>query len=281
MDMKNIPLVSRMLVKLCAVLQGVKKTPVFVVGTQRSGTTLLIDILDRSPLCQAFQEVDARVMQDVRLKDEDTVKQVIQNEYHPLLIFKPINDSQYTDSFISTYENSRAVWLYRDYNDVVNSALVKWAEWQKKIVLWIRDHYGEQDTPTDEPEKWFAIYRERMTPETAEAIRRCEDDDLTDAEGAALLWYIRNQLYLDQRLENNSKVLLVRYEDMVREPRVYIKRVFDFIGCRFKPKYIESVRTSSVAKKGPPELRQSVRDLCDGLQKKLDAVYMRERGEFQ
>ncbi len=279
--MKPFSLISRPLVKLYAALQGMKKTPVFVVGTQRSGTTLLIDILGRSPLCEAFHEVDGRVMQDVRLKETHTVKQVIQSECHPLLIFKPINDSQYTDTFISSYENSCVVWLYRDYNDVVNSALVKWAEWQKKIVLWVRDHYGEADTPTDEPDKWFAIYRERMTPETAEAIRRCADEDLTDAEGAALLWYMRNQLYFDQHLENNSKVLLVKYEDMVREPVVYIRRVFDFIGCRFKPEYIADVRTSSISKKEQPALRQSVRGLCDGLQKQLDAVYLRERGESQ
>ncbi|HEB86958.1 MAG TPA: sulfotransferase [Gammaproteobacteria bacterium] len=279
--MKAHRLVSRMLVKAHAAIQGVEKTPVFVVGTQRSGTTLLIDILGKSPLCQTFHEVDDRAMQDVRLRDEPVIKQLIQDDGHPLLIFKPINDSQYSEAFINTYDNSRIVWLYRDYNDVVNSALVKWAEWQKKIVLWVREHYGDQDTPTDEPEKWLAIYRERITPETVEALRRCADDELTNAEGAALLWYMRNQLYFDQQLEDSDKVLLVRYEDMVRDPMVYIKRVFDFIGCPFKNNYAADVRTSSIAKKDQPELRPSVRDLCNGLQQKLDAVYKQKRGDLQ
>lgn len=279
--MKTHRLVSRMLVKAHAAIQGVEKTPVFVVGTQRSGTTLLIDILGKSPLCQTFHEVDDRAMHDVRLRDESVIKQLIQDDGHPLLIFKPINDSQYTEAFINAYDNSRIVWLYRDYNDVVNSALVKWAEWQKKIVLWVREHYGEQDTPTDEPEKWLAIYRECITPATVEALRRCADDELTNAEGAALLWYMRNQLYFDQQLEDSDKVLLVRYEDMVRDPVIYIKRVFYFIGCPFKNNYAAGVRTSSIAKKDQPELRPSIRDLCNGLQQKLDAVYKQKRGDLQ
>lgn len=279
--MKTHRLISRVLVKARAAIQGVEKTPVFVVGTQRSGTTLLIDILGKSPLCQTFHEVDDRAMHDVRLRDEPVIKQLIQDDGHPILIFKPINDSQYTEAFISTYDNSHIVWLYRDYNDVVNSALVKWAEWQKKIVLWVREHYAEQDTPTDEPEKWLAIYRERITPTTVEALRRCADDELTNAEGAALLWYMRNQLYFDQQLEDSDKVLLVRYEDMVRDPMVYIKRVFDFIGCPFKNNYVADVRTSSIAKKDQPELRPSIRGLCNGLQQKLDAVYKQKRGNLQ
>lgn len=279
--MKTPPFLSRALVKTYAAIQGIEKTPVFVVGTQRSGTTLLIDILDKSPLCRSFQECDDRVMHDIRLRDEAAVSQVIKGDYHPLLIFKPINDSQHTESFIDTYDNACVVWLYRDYNDVVNSALVKWGGWQKKIVLWIRGHYDEQGSPSEEPDKWFAIYRERMTPEMIEIIRRCADDNLTDAEGAGLLWYMRNQLYFDQQLENSDKVLLVKYEDMVRQPAVYIKRVFDFIGCTFRRKYIADVRTSSIAKKDQPEMREYIRDLCDGLQSRLDGVYASEKVSLQ
>jgi len=272
---------DRVRVRISNTVEGVAKTPVFVVGVQRSGTTMLIDILDRSPLCKSFQEVDERVMRDVRLREAAVVKEVIRKDYHPLLVFKPINDSQHADSFIRTYEGARLIWVYRDYNDVVNSALVKWAEWQKRIVLWVRDHSDDEANPTEEPYKWFAIYRERITPETVEILRRCADDSLTDAEGAALLWYMRNILYFDQQLEGRPEVMLVKYEDLVREPAVYIKRVFDFVGCRFRPEYIADVRASSIARRSRPELRRPIRDLCDGLQERLDAVYQCERGRQQ
>lgn len=267
-----------MAIPALATLQGVRKTPVFLVGTQRSGTTMLTDILGRVPLCRAYHEGDERVMQDMRLRERAVVEEVIRSEYRPFLVFKPINDSQHTADFLDTYDNARAVWIYRDYNDVVNSALVKWAAWQRRIILWIREHFGEEDTPSDAPYKAFAIYREHMTHETADAIRRCIGDDITDAEGAALLWYARNKLYFDRHLENNSNVLLVKYEDMVSQPRIYIKRVFDFIGCAFREKYVQSVRTTSIARKEPPALRQPIRDLCDELQKQLDQVYERQTG---
>jgi hypothetical protein len=276
--MKKPESLLRLVIPAMAALQGVRKTPVFLVGTQRSGTTMLTDILGRVPLCRAYHEADEQVMQDMRLKELGSVQAVIENEYRPLQVFKPINDSQYTVDFLGAYHNARAVWIYRDYNDVVNSALAKWAVWQRQIILWIRDHYGEDDTPTEAPDKVFAIYRERMTGETAEALRNCVEDDISDGEGAALLWYIRNRLYFDQQLQSRADVLLVKYEDMVSQPRVYIKRVFDFIGCAFKDKYVADVRTTSIAKRDPPALRQSIRNLCDELQRQLDQVYIRQMG---
>lgn len=279
--MKKPEWLLRIVIPTLAVLQGIRKTPVFLVGTQRSGTTMLTDILNKVPLCRAYHEGDDRVMQDMRLREREVIADVLLKECRPLQVFKPINDSQYTTDFLTTYDNARAVWIYREYNDVVNSALDMWTAWQRQIILWIRDHYDDKETPTEAPDKTFAIYRERMTAETADALRRCAGDDITDNEGAALLWYIRNQLYFDQKLENNSSVLLVKYEDMVTEPGRYIKRVFDFIGCAFKESYVQDVRTTSIAKAQPSALRQSIRDLCDGLQQQLDESYKNQLGVSQ
>jgi hypothetical protein len=113
----------RWVIPAVAMARRVRKTPVFLVGTQRSGTTMLTDILGRVPLCRAYHEADNAVMEDMRLQEREVVERVINSEVRPLLIFKPINDSQCTLDFLETYNNARAVWIYRDYNDVANSAL--------------------------------------------------------------------------------------------------------------------------------------------------------------
>ncbi|MFZ0470134.1 MAG: sulfotransferase [Thiogranum sp.] len=276
--MKKPQWMLKLAIPALAAVQGARKTPVFLVGTQRSGTTMLTDILGRVPLCRAYHEGDERVMSDMRLRERGVIRDVINEEIRPFQVFKPINDSQHTEEILDIHDNALAVWIYREYNDVVNSALAKWAAWQRRIILWICENYDEQETPVDEPDKWFAIYKEHMSRDTAQALRGCVGDDISDEEGAALLWFIRNQLYFDQGLEDNARVLLVKYEDMVSRPRIYIKRVFDFAGCAFKDRYVQDVRTTSIAKKDPPALRQSIRDLCDGLQQRLDSAYKQQTG---
>ncbi len=263
-----------------AVLQGVKKTQVFLLGTQRSGTTLLTDVLGRAPLCRAYHEADEQVMRDMRLREPAAVEKVIDSECRPILVFKPINDSQYATELLDTYANPKVVWIYRDYNDVVNSALVKWAHWQRQIVTWVCEHYADEPGPLDEPFKWYAIYRERMSRATLQAVSACIEEGITDAEGAALLWYMRNKLYFDQQLREHDKCLIARYEDMVSRPEVHIARIFDFIGCAFKNDYVGDVRTTSISRKQPPMLGQSVRELCDGLQSELDNAYEQQSGAY-
>ncbi len=263
-----------------AALQGVRRTQVFLLGTQRSGTTLLTDILSRAPLCRAYHEGNSAVMLDMRLRDHPAVEKVIRGECRPVQVFKPINDSQYASELLDDYQNPKLIWIYRDYNDVVNSALVKWAHWQRQIVIWVCEHYDDLRKPEDEPFKWYAIYRERMSAETHQAVSACVGDGITDAEGAALLWYMRNKLYFDQALSDDDRCLVVKYEDMVSTPEVHIARVFDFIGFSFKKDYIRDVRTTSISRKQAPALGESVRRLCDGLQRELDNAYEQQSGAY-
>ena len=83
----------KLAIPVLAAMQGARKTPVFLVGTQRSGTTMLTDILGRVPLCRAYHEGDERVMSDMRLRERGVIRDVINEEIRPFQVFKPINGS--------------------------------------------------------------------------------------------------------------------------------------------------------------------------------------------
>lgn len=264
--------------------KGYKKTPVFLVGTQRSGTTMLIGILRKSPYCMSFEESDGRVMRNMRLREEGVIKQTIQRYPHSFHIFKPLNDSQYIDKLLENYDNAKSFWVYRSYGDVINSAVQKWGDWQKIIVLWIKNNYGSgQFSPPRSPAEkvvWHcAIYLERLTEETWLKLRELATDDISAEDGAALLWYIRNQIFFDLNFDERTDLLLVKYEELVTNPGKYLKRVFDYIGCEYKDQYADGIHVSSVGKKQCPKLIPAIKQCCDEMQSRLDKVYYAQIGD--
>ncbi len=134
-----------------------QRSPVFVVGGQRSGTTMLLSVLGKSAKCRIYHEAKNSPAYDYcRLQSTETVKSLIQNSYKPIVVFKPVLDSQHTDRFLDLYPNAKAVWMYRDYRDVVNSAVKKWQGDQKDIMYGIaagiqRDpkHHEDDRRPDD------------------------------------------------------------------------------------------------------------------------------------
>lgn len=259
-------------------IKGFEKTPVFLLGTQRSGTTMLIGQLRMSPYCLSFEESDPRAMREMRLRDENVIHDLIRKDPHCFLIFKPLNDSQYLDTYLDRYDSAKVLWMYRSYGDVINSAVDKWGDWQKTIVLWIKNNYGTLDlppprSPTDKVIRDCAIYTERMREETWQRICELADENISSQEGAALLWYLRNQIYFDLHCEGRDDVLLVRYEELVTNPDTYLKRVFDFLGCEYKVQFSDNIHTSSVRKQDSPQLRPGIKQACEEMQKRLNRVY--------
>ncbi len=104
-------------------------------------------------------------------------------------------------------------------------------------------------------------------------MTRLYRDDISYEESGALVWYLRNRLYFDLELERDDRVILVKYEDLVREPAPQFRRVFEFLGCPFRPEFVEGVFASSIRKRDFPEISGEARSLCDGMMARLDEFY--------
>lgn len=252
------------------------KTVVFVLGCQRSGTTMLENVFKQLPKFSVYGEGNKKAMRVdayYRFRDEGTIRELISRDRKRFIIFRPLNDAQYVDCHLKLYPNSKAIWIYRRYPDTINSAVRKWGENQKNIIMWIRNEAGKEKLVTEEEHLPYSIYSERMHPETLAVISKLANDGMTNEEGAAFIWYIRNQIYFDLNLQHNNKVFLVKYEDFVTEPEPNLKRIFEFIGFKTRKTYANNIFSSSIGKNPAPVINPGIENICKGLMERLDSLY--------
>ncbi|UCE86300.1 MAG: sulfotransferase [Deltaproteobacteria bacterium] len=244
------------------------KTALFVVGCHRSGTTMLASVMDRSPRSWVYHEGSRRAFHDYRLRAPEVVERRIADSRASTVVFKPICDAQWTDRILDRHPGSRAIWIYRRYADVVNSAVVKWGDHQKDIMRWIRDEDAER----------LGWRGERLSDENRDLVKRLYRAQMSPADGAALFWYLRNALFFELGLDRDPRVLTVRYEDLVTNPESEIERVYAHAGCRFEPAFAAGVFASSVGRTPSPPLEAEIRSLCDAMTSRLDAAHRSRPG---
>jgi hypothetical protein len=263
--------VSRRFVTLASRMRPT--TPVFVWGCHRSGTTMLLHLLNRSPWCTVYHESNDRAMREgSRLRDLSTIQGIVRDEQAAFAVFKPLNDAQHARKQLSLQRRAKGVWLYRNPRDVVNSIVTMWGDHQKMAYQRIAGitPVGEADpTAVDQS---AAMLREGMSEDTLRHVEKIARPGMTAEDGAALHWYCRNRLYFEQGLDAHPRVGLFRYRDLVVDPDSNLRRVFDFVGCGFRSQWADDVFSSSVQKQSPPPLSSPVVELCDSLLADLDTT---------
>jgi hypothetical protein len=249
-----------------------KKTPVFILGCQRSGTTICQEVFRRSRDTWVFSEGNRLAMTDGwRLRPLSDIDELIDRSRKRILIFKPLNDSQRVGEFIDYFPGSRTLWVFRDVLDTVQSAVRKWGPAQRNMMTYIGDALRASDSPEaalDRMGEWpsCAVYAEKLSPATYDRIVDWTAQPISDATGAAILWYARNSLFFDQGLEGHARAMPVRYENLVTDPTNQIARICEFIGVRYSRKLSQEVYSSSVGKGSQYEIDKAVLDACQELQ---------------
>lgn len=240
--------------------------PLFVVGCQRSGTSMLLRTIGRSRLVWPIDEgEDNPAFLDYRLRDVTAIQGLLDESPSPVMAFKPVCDSQLVDRLLEDFERGQAIWIYRDYRDVINSAQRRFDDHQRELV---RSVVGGE--PADEPEPWVS---ERLGEDTLDWLHEMVDADLSSEEGSALFWCLRNRLYFDLGLYERDDVMLVRYESIVDSPAEEFRRIFRFIDLPFTTAILDRVHGQSVGKESAPKLRPRYVEACEGLLTRLhDAV---------
>jgi len=233
--------------------------PVFVVGTQRSGTNMFANVLDRSFQTECYHDNDDAAFCNYILKDEATIAKLVRDSRAKAVVFKPICDSQNATRLLKLHPRAQAIWIYRHYFDVVNSSLQQFREHRAYLhhMLYDRQKAG-----------WRV---ENVLPEDMELVERFYHAGVSDASARALIWYLRNTLYFQQQLEQDDRVLLVNYERLVTHPCERFRRVFDFVGLEYRDRWVRSVFGSSVGKAEHPKIDPEIHRLCERIYLDLEA----------
>lgn len=232
---------------------------VFILGCQRSGTTMTLQALDRSPDIWVWEEARrSPAFVNERLRPSEVIARLVQRHKVRASVFKPVCDSHLADQLLDRHPGSRVLWVYRDPRAVARSAVKRWGDHQKGFM-------GRIARGQTNDLGWRA---ERLDVEAIEVIRRHYRDDMSDEEGALLFWLVRNRFFFRLELENHPRVKLVRYASLLADPERGFREILDFIDCPFDPSVLDGLRVASKAEDEPPT--SELTDACRTLLARLD-----------
>ena len=233
--------------------------PLFIVGCQRSGTTMLIQTLMRAPDVWSHPEKSQLAYRDFRLRSPATVQAITAMTPASTVVYKPLCDAHLTDRILAAHPRGKAWWLYRGWRDVANSAVTKWGAHQRQVV---------SDIANGHADRW-GWRGERLPTALVAQLKELVTPDLTPEAGAALFWYIRNSFYFSLQLDRHPSVSLIRYESLVSDPRPTFERLFRDIDIDFDTRWVADIVSSSIQKSTMAEPSRDIAAVCDALEAKL------------
>ena len=243
---------------------GAAKTVLFILGIQRAGTSLMYWVFERDFDVKIYRETSELTSQDtlehVRLNPLPEVKAHIDGDNQPVVVLKPLVESQRVHELLATFPGSRALWQYRYYQDVASSNLKAFG----------MDNGVKDLRPfvNDDPHNWRS---QNSTAETRDTIRRLFREDMNPYDAAALFWWARCRLYFDLNLADNPDILLCRYEDLATDPAATMRRIYAFLGRPYPgDQIVRDVHPQSVGKGRVSKLSPEVDALCADLLARLD-----------
>jgi len=230
---------------------------VFVGGVQRSGTNMLMQILDASLETDVFHENDERAFDNYMMRERPIIHSLIVGSRASVVVVKALTEAHNFKALLDEFAPAKGLWMIRRFEDAVNSTLKRWPGIRNMLdeLVFDRDAAG---------------WRGRgMTDETHRAVRALYRFKMNDASANALFWYYRNQLFFDQELDRDARVLAVEYERLVQAPRAEVNRIAAFTGIRSTTRMRDVPHTESVGRDAPPTIEAEVRALCEAMQERL------------
>jgi hypothetical protein len=236
------------------------KTVVFLGGVQRSGTNMVMDVLERSFQTDVYHERDPRAFHEFEMRPPSVIHCLVGASKARFVVIKALCELQYLKDLLDEFAPAKVVWMVRDYADMVNSHLRKWSGCPAAIGRIVADRGG-------------AGWRGRgMSDATHGVVTDLYHPRMDDASAIALFWYFRNALFFEQGFDSNDRVLAVRYESFVSNPEMECRRVFAFLGLDYSSRVIRDVSAGSIRKDARLAIDPAIRDLCESLLARFDSV---------
>lgn len=237
---------------------------VFVAGVQRSGTNLLMDVLDANWETQVFHETDPRAFKHYEMRDLYTIHRLVADSRAPVFVIKALCELDRIRELMDEFTPASCLWIVRDWRDSVHSAIKSFGYF---VAQWRRLSKGDASD-----------WRGRgMSSATRKLLADLYRDDASEAEGAAIMWLYRNSLFFELGLETDSRVRCVFYEDLVQHPRQQVKAVYEFLGLHgFDDGVATRIHARSVRHHSPQDISPRIVERCDELLMRFRGIH--ERG---
>jgi len=239
--------------------QGPKET-IFVVGAQRSGTNLLMDMLERNMQIDVLHERDSRAFDNYIMRPTSVITALREKSKFRFFAIKGLCESHKTHELLDTFRPAKAIWVIRDYNDVVNSMDISFKE-TRDIIKQVRYDISAGGWRT-----------EGMSDETYEIVKALIHDDMSNKSASALQWYMRNIVFFENCYFRNKDIYLLNYNDLVIKPEKTLRDVCSFSGVSYNPIMCSMVNNMSVRKNRKPDIDVEIREKCDELWQRFEGI---------
>jgi len=236
----------------------------FILGCQRSGTTLLTRIFDRDWQTSVYREKSTLSSRDIpkqlRLNPLPEVAAIFDGDRAGLIVAKPLVESQNAVVLLKGIENSRAIWLYRNFEDVAASYVRKWGPGHS-----MRDLRSIVEAV---PHDWRY---EKVSDELRGFVVHHFDEKMNPYDASALYWLVRNQIYFDLDLANDARVLLCQYDKLATDPLAAMERIYGFLGMPFPGhRIVAEVHTDAIRRSNDVPISEEIRRRCMSMMDRLD-----------
>lgn len=239
----------------------------FVVGCQRSGTTLLQKVFRRDWTVKTYKETDVLSNQDrengIRLNPLAFVEDTFSKSHAKLIVAKPLVESQRTVEILDFFSSAKAIWQFRYYQDVAASNLKRFG---------LRNGINNlRPIVSNDPDNWRS---EGLGQELRELVLEYFSEDMKPHDAAALFWLIRNSWFFTLNLGQHKRVSMSKYEDFVEHPYESTCRMYSLLGLK-QPDValVKEVHARSVKKGKDIDLTSEIAKQCEDMWEQLCAEY--------
>ena len=241
-----------------------QRRALLVFGCQRSGTNMLQQsLLDRSWRVFILEENDRRLVrpsdpEHLRWDSLDLVTARMMALPFELVVAKPLVESHRVRELLDSFQWARGIWMLRHYLMVARSNLRRFGTGNGYRDLRIIVESGPAD--------WRGATSEGVRERVAALLA----SGLSPLDAAAVFWWARNRLYLDQELWADDRLKVMRYEAMIESPQKCLESLSEFVGLPLPLSAMQRrIRSAGV---GDGELRPDVDRLCAELLAELKSA---------
>ncbi len=245
-----------------------KKQIVFILGCQRSGTTMLTKkIIERDLNTKIFGETSILYTHDkptpLRFNPLHIVKTTFDKCYASMVVAKPLVECQNTIELLNYFSEAKAIWMYRDYHDVASSIMVKWGAENSVANINAIVQNNTNDWRT-----------ENVSDRVREVVTKHFSTGMNPYDAAALFWFARNSLFFELGLDINQRVMICKYEALSAQPAPLTQQIYKFLNVDYPgDQLISEVHASSVRKGKNIKLSTKIESLCTELLQRLDRYW--------
>jgi hypothetical protein len=199
----------------------------------------------------------------LRLNPLYNVKEYIEQEPYTLIVARPLVESQKARDLLTYFTNSRAVWVYRHYRDVIASHLKVWGQ-----DIGIRNL---RPLASGQLENWRA---ENLSSSVTALVKERFSENMDVYDASALFWYVRNIIFFEQNLHHHERVFACNYQVLVNQPRQTVENIYHLIGRPFPGEQIlAGIHTTALGKGVNIPLSKDIEYLCEGLWSQLQNTH--------